>query len=86
MEVGAFEAVAGAGDGFEFGGDTGGDEAFDEPERLFVGNGGVGGAVDRKDRSGVGRDPVERAAAHVGEAVVGKIGTEPEWEDFGGVD
>ena len=85
LGVGALEAVTRAADGFEFRRHAGGDQALDDPQRLLVGDVGIGGAVDGEHRRRVGRDPVERAGAHVGEALVVEIAAEKLRQHFGGV-
>jgi hypothetical protein len=84
--VGAFEAVAGARDGLDFGGDSGGDEALDDPQGLLIGDVGIGGAVDGERGRCVGSHPVDRAGAHVDEALVIEIAAEEFGEDLGRID
>ena len=62
----AFEAVAGTLHCEQLGLDTAGFEAVDHPDRLFVSNIFVFGAVNAEGGGSVWGDPVERAGTDMG--------------------
>lgn len=84
-EIFALEAVAGVRECEEDGFDIGGEEALDHPDPLLVGDILVVGAVN--DQCGGRRrgDPIEWAGFDVAFAGLLKVSSEPEGEDFVGV-
>ncbi len=73
------------GDGFEFGIDADGLEAFDEKEGLLIGDVLIAGAVDGEDGGGVGVNPIEGAGAEVGVESMLAVTTDEGRDGFGGV-
>ena len=85
VRVRALESMIRAGNGFELRRNTGRDESFDEPQRLFVSDISIDSAVNRKNRCGVRRHPVQRTGANVFEALMVQIAAEKFRQNFGGI-
>lgn len=81
----AFEAVACAFKGDEFGFDGGGFEFVHEPGGLFDGDVFICGAVKAEGGGGIGGDPVEGAADDVFFALGAEVATKEEGEDVFGI-